>query len=173
MNQMARRTLWAVGIAVGLSSVAGTLAAAELKIGYVRLTDVFDAYQRTKASEAALEQKGKQKESELQGRLAELQKMRQNLELLADAAREAKAREVEQRADELQRFRRDTARDLQRERDAAAKEILKDIESAVADAAKAAGYTLVLDERSLLYGQPADNLTDAVLKLLNGRYKKP
>ncbi len=177
---MRRMTVWApkiLGIAMGLGLLAGmgtSASAAEMKLGFVKLTDVFDSYQRTKTSEASLEQVGKQKEAELQGRMAELQKLRQNLELLNDQAREAKAKEIEQRTDELQRFRRDTARDLQRQRDAVAKEILKDIEAAIADVAKAGGYTLVLDERSLLYGQPTDNLTDDVLKQLNSRYtKKP
>ncbi len=53
-----------------------SVSAQELKIGYVNLGKVFDGYDRTKASEAALEQRGKQKEGELEGRMNELKKLR-------------------------------------------------------------------------------------------------
>ncbi len=154
----------------------GPCVAAEaqaLKIGYVKLAKVFDGYERTKTSDAMLEKKGKQKEAELEGRMNELKKLRQNLELLNNEAREAKTREIEERSEELQRFRTGTARDLQRERDKVAKDILKEIQDAVEEVAKANGCSLILDERTLLYGVPAYDLTDAVLKVLNSRYTAP
>ena len=144
-------------------------AAEELKIGYVNLAKVFDGYERTKASDAVLEKQGKEKEAELQGRMGELKKLRQNLELLNDDAREAKARDIEQKADELQRFRNATARDLRRERDKIAKDLLGEIQKAVEDYAKANGFSLILDERSLLYGHATYDLTDEILKALNSR----
>ena len=143
--------------------------AEELKIGYVNLAKVFDSYQKTKALDEELEKKGKQKDAELQGRLNELKKMREGLELLNDQARESKARDIEQKADELQRFRANTARDLHRERDKMAKNILQEIQQIVEEYAKANHFTLILDERSLLYGQATYDMTDAILKLLNAR----
>jgi len=82
--------------------------------------------------------------------------------------REAKSREIEEKAEELQRFRNATARDLGRERDRTARDILKAIQDGVDSYAKANGFTLVLDSRSLLYATPAQDVTDGVLKLLNG-----
>ncbi|MBI3010155.1 MAG: hypothetical protein HYY57_04125 [Candidatus Omnitrophica bacterium] len=41
------------------------------KIGYINIAKVFDNYQRTKSSDVVLEKRGKQKEAELEGRLAE------------------------------------------------------------------------------------------------------
>ncbi len=145
----------------------------ELKIGYVNLGKIFDGYERTKTSDSTLEKQGKQKEVEFQARMEELKKLRQSLELLNDQAREAKTKEVEEKTDELQRFRTSTARDLRRERDGIAKEILKEIQAGVEAYAKANGFSLVLDERSLLYGQPTYDVTDAVLNSLNGRLGKP
>ena len=143
--------------------------AQEMKVGYVNLAKVFDGYQRTKASDAILEKEGKQKEAELEGRMNELKKLRQNLELLNDEAREAKTREVEEKTEELQRFRSSTARDLQRERDKIAKDILKEIQDGLEEYAKANGFSLILDSRSLLYAQSAHDVTNDVLKLLNNR----
>ena len=151
-----------------LSPASCPLAIAqEMKIGYVNVARVFDSYGRTKTSEAVLEKQGKLKEGELEGRMAELRKLRQSLELLNDEAREVKSREIEEKTEELQRFRKATARDLERERDKVARDILKAIQDGVDSYAKANGFMLVLDSRSLLYGVPAQDITDAVLRLLN------
>ena len=150
-----------------------TAGAEELKIGYVDLSKIFDGFERTKASDATLEGKGKQKEAELEGRMNELKKLRQSLELLNDQAREAKTKEIEEKADELQRFRTNTARDLRRERDNIAKQILAEIQRGVEEYAKANGFSLILDERSLLYGQQTYDVTDEILKMLNSRLTKP
>ena len=163
---------WGIG-SLSLLSCCPIVRAQELKIGYVDVAKVFDGYERTKASDAVLEGKGKQKEAELEGRMNELKKLRQNLELLNDQAREAKAKEVEEKADELQRFRNNTARDLRRERDKAAKEILGDIQKSIEEFGKTSGFSLIVDQRSLLYAQPTYDVTDQVLKLLNSRYAKP
>lgn len=148
-----------------------TVEAQELKIGFVNLAKVFDGYERTKVSEAALEQRGKQKEAELEGRMNELKKLRQNLELLNNDAREAKAREIEEKSEELQRFRNATARDLGRDRDKTARDLLKAIQDGIDNFAKANGFTLILDSRSLLYGLPAIDVTDPVLQTLNSQGK--
>ena len=145
--------------------------AEELKIGYVNMAKVFDGYVKTQASDAVLEKKGKQKEEELKGRMEELRKMRQGLELLSAEAREAKAREIEERADELQRFRTNTARDLRRERDAIAKGLLGEIQRAMQEFAQAHGFSLILDGQAMVYGQDAYDVTNEFLAMLNGRAK--
>ena len=166
-------TLLGVVLVCHVSLVTCRVAeAAELKIGYVSLAKVFDGYEKTKSSDASLEQKGKQKESELEGRVNELKKLRQSLELLNEQAREAKAKEIEEKADELQRFRTNAARDLRRDRDKIAKDILQEIQSVVEEYAKANNFSVILDERSLLYGQDVYDVSDEVLKLLNSRHGK-
>ena len=147
------------------------IGAEEFKVAYVNVGKLFDHYERTKASEAILEKKGKQKEAELEGRVNELKKLRESLELLNDKAREAKAREIEAKADELKRFRTNSARDLRQERDGVAQQILQEIQAVVTDYGKANGFSIILDERTMLYGQPAYDATDEVLALLNRRYK--
>jgi outer membrane protein len=139
------------------------------KIGYVNLAKVFDGYVKTKQLDATLEKKGKAKEAELEGRMNELKQMRKGLELLADDAKEGKAREIEEKAEELQRFRNTTARDLRRERDKIAKDLLGEIQKALEEFAKANGYSVVLDSQSLLYGQDSHDVSDELLAALNKR----
>src|SRR3990167_1686147 len=122
----------------------------ELKVAYVNVGKLFDAYERTRAAEALLEKKGKQKEAEMEGRVNELKKLRESLELLNDKAREAKAREIEAKADELKRFRANTARDLRSERDDIAEQILKEIQTVVTEYGKQHQFSLILDERELV-----------------------
>ena len=145
--------------------------AQEFKVAYVNVGKLFDGYERTKASEAALEKKGKQIEAEFEGRVNELKKLREGLELLNDKAREAKARDIDAKTDELKRFRANSAQDLRGERDEIAQQILKEIQGVVTDYGKTNGFSMILDERMMLYGQPAYDATDAVLTLLNSRYK--
>ena len=169
-----RRARWV--LFVGLLATchwlpATVVAAQEMRIGYVNLGKVFDGYARTKASETALEQRGKQKEAELEGRMDELKKLRQSLELLNADARDAKAREIDEKSEELQRFRNAAARDLSRDRDRAARELLKAIQDGVNNFAKANSYNIILDSRSLLFALPANDVTDQVLKILNSQTK--
>lgn len=161
-----------VGVAAGIVG-SRPAAAQELKVGYIQVEKLVGNYQRTKASEAELEKQGKQKEAELQARVNELKKLRESLELLNDQSKEAKGRELEQKSDELQRFRTNTGRDLARERQQILGEILKDVRQAVDEYAKANGFSLVMRDDALLYALPAIDITDPVLKALNGRYAAP
>lgn len=145
------------------------VGAEEFKVGYVNVPKVFDGYDRTKAYEAGLEKKGQQKETEMEGRMNELKKLRESLELLNDQARDAKVREIEEKADAIKRFRSNTARDLARERDQMAGEILKEIQTTVEEYAKTNNFSFILDERSVLFGQPTYDVTSEVLKILNSR----
>ena len=162
--------IWAAAACGLLSLAVPTGQAAEGKIGFVNLAKVFDNYERTKSSDAVLEQKGKQKEAELETKMNDLKKMREGLELLSEEMRESKSRQLEQKSDEVQLFRKNTAQDLRRERDRIAKDILEEIQKGIEEYAKANGYALIIDERSLLYGAPTIDLTDELLAALN---KKP
>ena len=165
-------TSWIIVAVLLTLGVGGRVWAEDAgKIGYVDLATLFDEYNVTKSSEASLDQHGKQREAELEGRLNELKKLREGLELLNDDAREAKTREVEEKAESLQQFRNSAARDLRRERDKVAKTILQDIQTSIQEYGKANGFSMIFDARSLLYGEQAHDITDEVLKLLNSRGK--
>ena len=167
-------TGWSVGMLflIGLLSPVPCLLseAAELKMGYVNIAKVFDSYQRTKDSGQVLEQKGKQKQAELEGRFGELKKLRENLELLNDQARDAKSKELEEKSDEFQRLKTKSEREIVHDRNQIAKEIMGEIEQVIKEYAKAKGFSLILDQRSLVYGQEAYDVTGEVLQFLNDRY---
>lgn len=161
----------ALWLAPGPVRAEDAAAPAAAKIGYVNLAKLFDGYEKTRASDAALEQKGKQKEAELQGRLDELKRLRQGAELLNDDARDAKQRQIEEKAEELQRLRNAAVRDLRRERDKIAKDLLEEIQGTLEGFAKSNGFSVILSSDALLYGQQAYDVTDEVLNMLNARAK--
>ncbi len=172
MTQMRRTGGRAIGTAAALVlllGAAGRVGAAEMKIGAVNVARVFDSYERTKQLDAVLGKKGKQKESELEGRMSELKRLREGLELLNAEARMAQERQIETKADELRRFRQNTAEDLRRERNQLAQDVLKEIQQAINAYAKANGFSLILDQRSIVFQQDVHDVTDEVLTQLNGR----
>lgn len=148
---------------------ASGVAADAPKMGYVNLGKIFDNYQRTKASEQALQQQGKQKQAELEARVTELKTLRKHLDVLSEQAREAKTKELEEKSDELQRLKTRAERDFLRERNRMAQTILQEIQQTVADYARANGFSLVMDQRTVLYGADTYDLTDEILKALNDR----
>ena len=52
------------------------------------------------------------------------------------------------------------------------REILTDIQGVAANIAKKDGFTYVLNDRVMVYGDPQYNLSEEVLKTLNDSYKK-
>ena len=85
-------------------------------------------------------------------------------------AKDAKAKEIEEKSDEFQRLKTRSERELLRERNQLARQILEEIEQTVSQYAKTHGFSVILDQRSLLYGEDAYDVTDEILRLLNDRY---
>ena len=62
--------------------------------------------------------------------------------------------------------------ELSKKRDDKVREILAEIQVVVSNLAKKDGYTYVLNDRVMIYGDPQFNVTDEVLSTLNANYKK-
>jgi len=69
---------------------------------------------------------------------------------------------------DLMEFDRQKQADLTKERNEKIREILLEIENKVSDFAKQENYSLILNDRVLIYGEPTLNLTETLLKILNG-----
>ena len=52
------------------------------------------------------------------------------------------------------------------------KDILQDIDKVISEYGKGEGYSIILNDRTLLYGENQLNLTEQIIKILNDRYKK-
>ena len=148
-------------------SAAQAAYAKEYKIGYVDLAKVFEEYKNTKTAEKALEEKGKAKEADRKKLLDELKKLKDDQALLSEKAKAEKQGAIDAKVKALQDFDAQARNDLMKDRNDSLGVIMKDIEKVVNDYAKASGYDLVLNSRTLLYGADEYDLTTQILAKLN------
>jgi len=137
------------------------------KIGYVELKRVLDNYGKTKKYVAELESKKSVFESGREKKVAEIKKMQEGMALLQDKDKEKKQVEMEAKMRELRDYDETKQADLQRDTDSRMKDILKDIDSTMQKFAKDNGYTLVFDERFIVYIDKQYDITDKLLEYLN------
>ncbi len=153
-------------------AVSSGYAAGSYKIGYVDLSKTFDEYDRTKESDKVLEKKGAEKQTLRDKMVEEIKKLKDEVEMLSAKTKEDKQKNIDDKIQKLQDFDREVNTGLKKERDEMVKDILKDIDKVVSEYGKSEGYSIILNDRTLLYGDSQLNLTDPIIKFLNERYKK-
>ncbi|MCM8792132.1 MAG: OmpH family outer membrane protein [Candidatus Omnitrophica bacterium] len=140
------------------------------KLGYVDLRRLFEEYNKTKDYDKILEDKQKTYESERESKVKDIKQLQDKIDLLSDKEKEPKKKELDAKIKALQEFDRYQTQDLRREKDEKMREILKDIESAISEYAKKGNYTLVFNDRVLVYQDKSLDITDEVLEILQKMY---
>lgn len=158
-------------ITVSLSFFSAAYAAGE-KIAYMDFIKVFNDYNKTKDLDKQLENKKIAIQKERDKLVAEIKKLKDEMDLMSDKGKETKQSAIDEKLKKLQNFDRDNSDALLKERDDMARQVGKEIKDFVEELGKKDGYTLIIDNRAILYGKEGDNLTDAILKALNERYAK-
>lgn len=156
---------------LGLFLAGGSAQAAE-KYVCVNLEKVFNQYERTKEEEDKLTQEGKEKQKQIDAKLSEIDKLKQEMELLSEKEKEKKKSELDKKMEELRQFDRQARADLMRKRDLVIRDILKEIDQAIQEYGKSNGYTMIFNTRAILYKDDKLDITEDVIKYLNRRYKK-
>lgn len=180
-----------LGCALALGMASGVQA--QVSIGTVDLTKVFDGYYRTKQADTQLKERAADLDKARQGMVDDFEAAKAEFEKLRDSAsdqalsaeerdrRKASAerklleiRQIEQDVTQFDRTSRSTLGEQQRRmRD----RILDEIKEVVATKAKAQQFDLVLDVKALtametpvvLYHSGVNDLTTVVLNELNSR----
>lgn len=150
----------------------GTAYSAAEKIAYMDLAKVFDEYNKTKEFDKQLENKGNAKQTERDKLVAEIKKLKDEMDLMSEKGKGAKQTAIDEKIKKLQDFDKETKDSLRKERDDMVRQILKEIKDVVEEFGKKEGYVLILDNRAILYGTQGDDLTDTILKTLNDKYAK-
>jgi len=158
-------------ISVSLGVLNSAFAAGE-KIAYMDLAKIFDEYNKTKDLDKQLEDKGTAKQAERDKLVAEIKKLKDEVELMADKGKEAKQAAIDEKIKKLQDFDRESRDALRKERDDMARQILNEIKGVIDEVGKKEGYLLILDSRAILYGKEGDDLTSNILKMKNDKYAK-
>jgi len=141
------------------------------KIGYIDLSRSFDEYQKTKDFDKELEAKGDMKQKDREKIVQDIRKMREELELMNKNAREKKETDIEAKIKSLQDFDQEAKTDLTKERDNMVKDILKEMSDVIKEYGEKNGYSIIVNDRVLLYGNPGMDLTNEIIKILNDKYK--
>ncbi|MEI6832219.1 MAG: OmpH family outer membrane protein, partial [Candidatus Omnitrophota bacterium] len=156
--------LW--GAVFSLTLLMGQALAAD-KFGYIDLSRTFSEYSRTKAYDKTLSDKEKVYTDERDKKVAELKAMQDKMNLLNDKEREAKGVELQAKVKAFQEYDNQKQTELKKDQDAKMKEILKDIEEAVKKYSEKEGYTLVFNDRVLVYQTKSMEITSQVIEILN------
>jgi outer membrane protein len=169
---MKRFTVILLGLVFSLGILTAKANAQELKIAYVDLSRLFSEYGKTKDYDKVLTDKENAYGSERDKKVTEIKGFQDKLNLLSDKEKQAKKTELETKVKTLQDYDKQKQTDLRKEQDEKMKDILKDIEAAVKKYAEGQGYTMVLNDRVLVYQDKTLNITDKIIEILNGGYKK-
>ena len=146
---------------------AGVYAANEGKIGYVDLSRLFDEYHKTKEYDKVLESKHSELEKVGKEKINKIRESEGRLALLKEDERKMLEGEIDLMKGSAQEFVQQEQSNLTKERNERIREILLEIEKVVSDFAEKEGYDVILNDRVLIYGDPAKNLTEEVLTILN------
>lgn len=149
----------------GLMATRG--AYADGKMGYVDLARLFDEYYKTKTYDQSLEAKYKDFEKERNERVEKFKEAQGKLGLLKDDAKANLQKDIEKMQSDLVAFDKQKKEELTKERNEKIREVLLEIEKIVSNYAKKNAYTVILNDRVLIYGDPSMDLTAQILKELN------
>jgi outer membrane protein len=162
-----RKTAVVLGsMVIGLFLLAGSAQAAD-KFGYIDLSRTFSEYNKTKSYDKTLNDKEKAYTDERDKKVAELKALQDKFNLLNDKERESKRGELETKMKAFQDSDRQKQETLRKEQDEKMKEILKDIEEAVKKYSEKEGYTMVFNDRVLVYQNKALEITNQIIEALN------
>ncbi len=151
---------------LGLTLLVGVANAAE-KFAYVDLTKIFSEYGKTKEYDKVLGDKQTAYESERDKMVDEIKRFQDKMNLLSDKEKAAKKGDLENKVKNLQEFDRQKQGDLRKEQDERMKELLKDINEAIKQYAEKEGYSMVFNDRVLVYQDKSLDITAKVIEIVN------
>ena len=146
--------------------------AAEMKVAYVDVGEVFDNYQRTKDQDLVLKTAGEAKEKERNDLMGKIRSMEDELALLAADARAVKQEQLIEKKRQLEDFDRNVRQQLAEQRDKVVREIFQEIDVIIQDFSAKGGYDMIFNKRVLLAQKKNFDITAQVSAELAKKYKK-
>lgn len=150
---------------------------AELKIGYIEMSRVVQEIEEGKAAKTQLSKEFEEKQKRLNDAQADLKKMKEDFDkqalVMADEAKRERQAELDRKFMEVQ----NTYLQMQQELSGKEREVMKGIFERVAklasEIAEAEGFAYIFEKDSsgMVYGPPALNLTNELVRKYNARFK--
>jgi len=158
--------LWGIVAIFSLVLFVGSAQAAD-KLGYIDLSRTFSEYNKTKGYDKALSDKEKTYTEERDKKVADLKAFQDKLSLLNDKEKDAKKNELQTKVKSFQDYDRQKQADLRKEQEDKMKELLGDIQEAVKKYSEKEGYTIVFNDRVLVYQSKSMDITNQIIEILN------
>jgi outer membrane protein len=173
-EKMMKKTLGkALLLAVVFVLVAGSSLHADMKVGIVDMMKVLNESDSGKKAKTDLETLIKSKQSVLDERGKEIEKLKADLEkqssVLSADAKKSKEEDLEKLMREYQRLVTDSQNEVKKRESELTADILKEIRVIVDKMGEEGGYTIILENADglVLYSKKDINLTDVVIKKYN------
>jgi|GEM_PF-1636640 len=175
MNRFFKVSTMAV-LAVAFICAKSTSAQDKLKIAYVDFDEVFKRYYKTQLYQEKIQDEANQEEKNLQEKVDEINKLKQELELLSDEARKEKEKTLQSKIAEAQGSRDQTRRDFQRKTINTMNEIFDEIYKVIEKKGKEGGYSYILrlkmasptiDQQIILYAEKKFDITEEIIAEIN------
>lgn len=162
-----KKAAMVLGAGFFVSAILTGASFAADKFGTVDLAKTFSEYKKTKDYDKALGDREQVYTAERDKKVNELKQLQDKLNLLSEKEKESKKTDLDTKVKDFQEFDRQKQTDLRKEQDEKMKELLKDIEDAVKQYSEKEGFTMVFNDRILVYQNKALDITDKVIEILN------
>ena len=159
--------MFMIAVVMFAVSIPGTASAEAGKIGYVDLSRLFDEYHKTKEYDKVLEAKHSELEKIGLEKVEKIKESESKLTLLKEDQKKTLEGEIESMKVDAQEFVSQEQSNLTKDRNEKIREILLEIEKVVSDYAEKEQYDIILNDRVLIYGSTAQDLTEQILAILN------
>jgi len=160
--------LW-VGFCLALTF--GVAQAAD-KFASVDIMRIASEYNKAKDYNKTIEGKANAVDSEIEKKKNEIKQMQDKLGILSDKEREAKLPDFNNKVKALQEFIRQKEMDLRKQDLDNSKILADDIRNAISQYAAKEGYTIVFDDRSMIYQAKGYDITSKIVEILNKGYRR-
>lgn len=169
MKKFSRQLL--VAAALSAAAFGGAAQAQALKFGFVNTDRIFREAVPAQAAQAKLEQEFSKREADINAQGAALKtasdKFEREAPTLSESQRQQRQRQLADQDRDLQRRSREFQEDLNTRRNEELQQVLERANRVIKQVAESESYDLILQDA--VYINPKNDITDKVLKALNGK----
>jgi outer membrane protein len=168
-------TMIAVAFLLAVAIPSGFCGGAA-KIGTVNFQRIFENSTAGKAARDKINAEGKRMQADLKKKGDEIKTMQKRLDddagVMSQDAREDQKWNLERKIDDVKALREKYNRRIQELQAQLVNEVRKNVLQIVQDYGKKEGYTLILEDISVVYAPQSYDLTDQIVKIYNKQYAK-
>src|SRR5690606_22494144 len=155
---------------VAFCLLAGNIAQAQIKIGYLNTSELISLMPETKAADSQFNAFAKKLQETLQPMQQDLQQKfeayQKEQATLAEAVRTTREQEMQDLKQRIDQFQLKSQQDMQKKREELMSPILEKVQTAIKSVADANDFTYILDASAILHGPEGDNVLPLMKKQL-------